>query len=320
MVSVSDVRIAVIGCGHWGKNHVRNFHELGALAAICDADEMRAEAFSKQYNVPALTVKAIQEDPSIHAVVLATPAHTHGESIRLFLNAGKDILAEKPLCLDSSEGRSLVEQAKKDGRILMVGHILQYHGAFRKLREMVKSNAVGNLHYIQSNRRSHGKIRMEEDVWWSFAPHDISMILSLAGASPTQVVSQHQAIVQAGISDITYAHLQFESGLQAEINVSWINPFKEHCLTVIGDKGMLVFDDRLEWEQKIQYFQAPIRWEGKAPTANKQAPEYIEATPTEPLREECQHFIDCISSRDEPCTSGAEALAVLQVLEKGNIL
>lgn len=317
MVKENDVNIAVVGCGHWGKNHVRNFSELGALAAICDADADRASQFAKQYHVSALSLEQIAQDDSIHGVVLATPAETHGKWIKTFLDVGKDVLVEKPLCLDSKEGAELVAQAKSQQRILMVGHILQYHGAFQKVREIVTSGVLGKIHYIQSNRRSHGKIRMEEDVWWSFAPHDISMILALTGEAPVSVSAHHQAIVQPDIADISHAHLLFKSGIQAEVNASWLNPFKEHRMVVTGEKGMLVFDDRLDWEQKVQQFQTPVVWENGIPAANKSEPENVALRETEPLKEECRHFIQCIASRAVPLTSGDEALAVLKVLEAG---
>ncbi|HXF90891.1 MAG TPA: Gfo/Idh/MocA family oxidoreductase, partial [Candidatus Nitrosotenuis sp.] len=189
-------KVAVIGCGYWGKNLVRNFYEIGVLAAISDANETQAQAISRQFNnVPILTFEQIAESQDIQGVVVASPAALHAQHVRYFLEANKHVFVEKPLALDLRHAKELHELAQQKGRILMVGHLLQYHSAYLKLKEMVAQNVLGKLRYVYSNRLSTGKIRQEENVWWSFAPHDISMILGLVQEPLVQVQASASTFV-----------------------------------------------------------------------------------------------------------------------------
>ena len=310
-------KIAVIGCGHWGKNHVRNMAELGALAYVADANLDVAQKFAQDYHVTALRPEEVAKSDAAGAVI-ATPAQTHYDLAHSLMDAGKDVLVEKPICLDIAQADALITQAAEQNRIAMVGHLLQYHPIFMKVREIVESGALGKIGYIHSTRRSHGQIRSHENVWWSFAPHDVSMVLSLTKAAVTKVTAQHHSVVQNGISDMANAQVSFEDGLRADITTSWLNPFKEQKLIVTGGQGMLVFDDTLAWEDKLMRYATPVAWENETPRAHKADAMRVEVANGEPLRNECQHFIDCIISRETPRTDAVEARAVLDVLMRGD--
>ena len=242
---MAEKHIAVIGAGYWGKNLVRNFHQLGALKAVCDADNKIQKQMAKKY--PEVRIvgkeKEIFDDKSIDAVVIATPAATHYALAREALSAGKHVFVEKPLSLTYADGQRLVDFAHEKGTMLFVGHILHYHPAVIKLKEMIRAGKIGRLQYIYSRRLCFGKIRREENILWSFAPHDISLILSIAGEDPHYIDSVGNNFLHAQIPDVTMTNLKFPSGIGAHIFVSWLNPFKEQRLVIVGSQGMLVFDD-----------------------------------------------------------------------------
>ena len=310
-------RIAVVGTGYWGKNLVRNFHELHALAAVCDSDDERLRAIGEQYPGPQVTTSygEILRDATIQGVVIATPAETHAALVREALLAGKDVLVEKPLCLSVEEGRTLVELARERQRILMVGHLLWYHPAMLKLKQLIAEGELGRLQYIYSNRLNLGKIRREENILWSFAPHDISVILGLVGEVPNQVVAQGGNYLHQEIADATVSLLSFPSGVKAHIFVSWLHPFKEQKLIVVGDKKMAVFDD-MEKKDKLLLYPHSINWKQQVPVANKAEAQIVSLEATEPLRAECLHFLECIQTRKAPRTDGKEGLNVLGVLQQ----
>lgn len=309
------IKVAVIGCGYWGKNLVRNFAEIGVLAAISDASESQGNLISQQYdNVPVLTFKEIAESREIEAVVIASPATLHAEHARYFLEHDKHVFVEKPLALDLNQAVALGELAQQKNRILMVGHLLQYHPVYKKLKELVAQGELGTIRYLYSNRLSTGKIRTEENVWWSFAPHDISMILGLTKAKVTQVSSSSSAIINPEIGDFTTTHLTFADGLKAHVFVSWLHPFKEQKLVVVGDKAMAVFDDCEQWSQKLMIYRHEVSFTGNVPVINKAQGEAVEVPFSEPLRAECDHFLSCISSSKQPITDSSEGIQVLQVL------
>lgn len=309
--------IGVIGCGHWGKNLVRNFHEIGALYSVCDNASETAQKFSAEYNVPALTWEQTLQNEEISAVVLASPAPMHFDMAKAALEKGKDVYVEKPICLKDDEAQQLCDLAKKNNRILMVGHLLQYHPVFLKLKEMVLEGAIGNIKYIYSNRMSFGKIRREENVLWSFAPHDVSMILSLAGDQMPASVNAHGSCqTHSEIEDTAIVNMKFPNGLGAHINVSWINPFKEQKLVVIGERGMLVFDDQIEWTQKLIHYPHILEITSKQPNIVKADGIPILVIQSEPLKNECLHFCECIQTRRTPRTDGLEGLRVLKVLNE----
>ncbi|HID98243.1 MAG TPA: oxidoreductase [Thermodesulfobacteriaceae bacterium] len=308
--------IAVIGTGYWGKNLVRNFHSLEALHTICDVNPDTVRDFCAQY--PGIQgVAAFSEvlaDPDIAGVAISTPAATHGTLIREAILAGKDVYVEKPLCLSEKQGRELNRLARENGCILMVGHLLWYHPVVLKLKELVDQGELGKIRYIYSNRLNLGKLRREENVLWSFAPHDISVILGLTGEMPESIRAQGGNFLHQRIADTTVTMLNFASGIRAHIFVSWLHPFKEQKLVVVGDRQMAVFDDTVPWAEKLQLYPHSIDWSENIPVAHKAEPQYAAVDQDEPLRAECAHFLECIKSRQIPRTDGEEGLRVLSVL------
>jgi len=309
-------RIAVAGCGHWGKNLIRNFHSLGHLYAICDSNAAALALFAQQY--PG--VKACQDftqlllDPEVDAVALATPAEQHYPMTMAALRAGKDVFVEKPLALDAEDGREIVQAARSQQAVLMVGHLLRYHPAVRKMQELIADGALGRVDYIYSNRLSMGKIRKEENALWSFAPHDISVILALIGQSPVQVTATGGAYLQPNIADVTISNLLFDRGTRAHIFVSWLHPYKEQRLVVVGSKRMAVFEDTRP-DNKLILFDKRIELRNGNMEAEKPNGTPVAFDPGEPLRAECEHFIHCVRERLAPLTAGEEGLKVLEVLE-----
>ena len=305
-------RIAVVGCGYWGKNLVRNFQALGALERVVDATEQGRETANSL--APGVPVTANLEDAlkaEIDGVVIATPAETHYDIVHQALSAGKDVFVEKPMALTADKGAELVRLAVAKERILMVGHVLEYHPAIVKMVELVHSGALGKLQYIYSNRVSLGKIRREENILWSFAPHDVAVILRLVGAMPFQVVACGGAYIQPNIADVTVTHLLFDNGVRAHIHISWLHPFKEQRLVVIGSEKMASYDDVAK--SLVLYDQRVAMTDGQ-PVPVKGEGEQVAFGDSEPLRLECQAFLQAIADRKPPLTDGTSGLRVLNVL------
>lgn len=308
--------IAVIGSGYWGKNLVRNYHELGMLKVICDTNKVVLESFKKQYPEvdTCLGLNDVLARDDISGLVIATPAETHYILAREALLAGKHVYIEKPLVLDEQEGEELIALADERKRILMVGHLLQYHPAFVRLKELASKGELGRINYIYSHRLNLGRIRREENILWSFAPHDISMILSLAGEEPESVLTTGGNYLHKRIADVTITHLDFPSGLRAHIFVSWLHPFKVQQLVVVGERKMAVFDDMLPWPDKLLLYGHEIKWQDNLPVPIKVKPERLEIPEAEPLRLECRQFLDAMVNGTTPATGGREGLKVLRVL------
>ncbi|WP_319525435.1 Gfo/Idh/MocA family oxidoreductase [uncultured Desulfosarcina sp.] len=309
-------RIAVIGSGYWGKNLVRNFHQIGALDLICDRSEDLLANFREQYSgvKTCLALSEVLKDATIDGVAIATPAETHYGLAKEALLAGKHVYVEKPLVLNEREGEELIELARERKLVLMVGHLLQYHPIFKKLKELALGGELGRINYIYSNRLNLGKIRREENILWSFAPHDISMILSLAEDEPETVQTTGGYYLHKKIADVTTTHFEFKSGLQAHIFVSWLHPFKEQKLVVVGDRKMAVFNDTKPWADKLWLYPHEIKWEHNMPVPAKAEPETVDVPQEEPLRQECLHFLHCVATGQQPVTDGKEGLRVLRVL------
>jgi UDP-2-acetamido-3-amino-2,3-dideoxy-glucuronate N-acetyltransferase len=310
-------RVAVVGTGYWGRNLVRNFHELGALAGLYDSDESTVTALTEIYGATKTwsSSDAVFEDPKIDAVAIATPAATHGALAKRALNAGKSVFVEKPLCLDLGEAAELRTLVADSDQVLMVGHLMLYHPAFQALQLAVEAGRIGDLRYIYSNRASLGKIRREENALWSFAPHDISMILALAGRMPDRIVCNGGTYLREGVADTTLSHFSFAGNLQAHIFVSWLHPYKDHRMVVVGSEGMIVFDDVRLGEEKLQLYFHEIGWEGDIPSVIKADGRPISYADEEPLRNECRHFLDCVSSGEQPRSDAEEGNRVLFVLD-----
>ena len=288
------VRVAAIGCGYWGKNLVRNFAELGALAAICDPDRDAARELAERHHASVAEFDAVLRDDEIAGVAIAAPAALHAELASRALEAGKHVFVEKPLALRIAEAEQLCVMAERADRRLMVGHLLQYHPAFIKLRELVREGVLGRLEYISSTRLNLGKVRREEDILWSFAPHDLSMILSLVGQEPSEVTAQGGYYLHKTIADVTTTLLAFPGGEQAHVFVSWLHPFKEQKLVVTGDRAMAVFDDAQPWSRKLLLYPHRIEWRETMPVPQKAEADPVPLDEGEPLNLECRHFLDCI--------------------------
>jgi len=311
------IKIVVTGSGYWGKNLVRNFHALGALAGICDKDPRILQNLQEMYD-GVVTFQRFDDlldgsGPSVDAIAIATPAESHYELTKKTLLAGKHVFVEKPLALTVDEGKELVELAEEKQLTLMVGHILQYHQAVIKLKELLESGELGKIQYLYSNRLNIGKIRAEENILWSFAPHDISVILMLLEEMPETVYASGGSYLQYQIPDTTLTTLDFPSGVKAHIFVSWLHPFKEQKLVVVGDKKMAVFDDVSQ--EKLLLYPHKIEWLHRIPVAAKAEEETVQIEMEEPLKAECQHFLECATKGMTPRTDGKEGLRVLQVLQ-----
>ncbi len=319
MPRMSIPRVAVIGAGRWGRNLLRNFAELGALAAVCDLDVEARKRASEDFSVPAEgDYLALLADPAIDAIVLATPAVTHAEMARTALEADKDVLVEKPLALRAERGREIVELAEARGRVLMVGHQLRYHPAVVRLASLLEAGELGALRFLSARRLGFGHFGhgARENVLHNLAPHDVSLMLHLLGERPIRVHVEGGAYLDAGVTDISVMHLLFEGGLRADLHHSWLHPLKEQRLVVAGDKAMAVFDDRADWPQKLAIYAHEVDWRGPGrPDARPVEPRFLSLEPAEPLHIECKHFIDCVRSRQTPITDGREGLEVLRVLE-----
>lgn len=312
------MKLAVVGCGRWGINHVRTACRLFGerLALVSDADISVSEKVKEISESIHFTVNSeeIIDDPDIGAVIVATPAITHYSIARTLLMNGKNVLVEKPITLELSEARELIQIAEEKKLKLMVGHVLLYHPAVLKLKELVDAGKIGNLQYIYSNRLNFGTVRTEENILWSFAPHDISIIQFLLGSNPEHVEARGVSLLRKNIEDSTITHLSYPGNIHAHIFVSWLHPFKEQRLVVIGDKGMMVFEDSAP-RDKLKFY--PKRFNNVHGTIEKFDGEFelIAHDDRQPLDEEQCHFMKCVAEDRTPLTDGKHALEVLEILK-----
>lgn len=307
--------VAVIGMGYWGKNLVRNMYQLGALRVVCDEDASREALVATAYPGVRFSRNAseVLGDSGIDAVVIATPAVTHYELVGSALIAGKDVLVEKPLALTVDQGSELVRIAGEYSRILMVGHVLRYHPAVRAIQDLIAQGKLGKIQYLYSNRLNIGRIRTEENILWSFAPHDVSVMLAMVNEEPEEIYCQGAHYLNASVADVTTSEFVFRSGIHAHIFVSWLHPFKEQRLVVVGSESMAVFDDTAP--EKLMVYPHRVAWSNGNPTAIRADGVPVGIDSTEPLTAECMHFLECIRERRAPVTDGAEGLRVLRVLD-----
>ena len=306
--------VAVVGCGPWGTNLVRTFAALGALRSVVDIDPAAAGAASAAGGVPARPLDEVLTDATVDAVVVAVPAADHFAVARQALDAGKHVFVEKPLALTVDDAAALCASADERGRVLMVGHLVRYHPAFVALQRLVDGGDLGAIRYVYSNRLNLGRVRRHEDTLWSFAPHDVSMILALVGQEPERVWATGAAWLQDAVADVTTTHLSFPGGQRAHVFVSWLHPFKEQKLVVVGERAMAVFDDGRPWHSKLQVFRHGISsHDGVVETVPAEG-ERVALDEREPLEAECRHFLDCVASGSRPLTDGREGLRVLRVL------
>jgi UDP-2-acetamido-3-amino-2,3-dideoxy-glucuronate N-acetyltransferase len=306
--------IAVIGCGYWGKNLVRNFSELGALYSVSDVDSETAKKYANQYQVKYLTFDETINDANIKGIVLTVPAKLHASMAIEAMKKGKHIFVEKPLALNETDAKLMVKTSKKNNVKLMVGHLLHYHPIFKEIKKIVEKGEIGKLEYIQSSRLGFGRYRSEEDIIWSFAPHDISMILSLANEEPSIVKCNTKSIIKENHADIANIFMEFPSGLKSNISVSWLNPNKEVKLVVTGSLAMLIFDDTKPWDEKLSLYSYDIKRTDNFISINKSSLKFIEVTEEEPLKNECKHFIEVLNLGIQPLTDWSEGQKIVEVL------
>ena len=314
---MSDLpNISLVGCGYWGKNLCRNFNALGALAEVVDSTEAgqaNALSIAPQVSVSS-SFDEMLENPSIQAVALATPAETHADLAVRAMGAGKDVFVEKPMALSLEDAKKMKVSAEENDCILMVGHLLEYHPAVLKLRHLIDSGELGKINYVYSNRLNFGKVRTEENALWSFAPHDVAVILRLIGAFPHEISATGGNYLTEGLADVTVSNLRFPDESRAHIFVSWLHPFKEQRLVVIGDKKMAIFNDVQPYGDKLVLYPQTVEFEDKIPILRKEDAQPVEYPDAEPLREECRHFIECVAKRSNPLTDAQSGIDVLKVL------
>jgi UDP-2-acetamido-3-amino-2,3-dideoxy-glucuronate N-acetyltransferase len=311
-----NLKVAVLGGGYWGKNLVRNFFELGVLKWVCDIDPNTLTDLRNKYSGVLTTTnyQEVLDDGEVSAVVIASPAAMHYDHSTRAMNHGKDIFVEKPLALNLTQGRQITAMAEAKELVLMVGHILEYHPGVKRLKSIASSGELGEIRYVYSNRLNLGKVRQEESILWSFAPHDISIISGLMGVPLETVSASAGCYLQKHIADVTVTNLSYAGGARSHIFVSWLHPYKEMKLVVIGDRKMAVFNDAIP-EGKLMIYDKGIEWEADRPIPRQDSETSVVLEDKEPMREECIHFLECVSSRAMPLTGGDNALNVLQVLQ-----
>lgn len=318
------INLGIIGCGGWGKNLLRNFQELSKAQVLIASDLVEKRLADAKEKYPELRVtkdyRDIFKSSDIQAVVVATPGATHFKIARECLEAGKDVFVEKPMALTSGDCQTLVDLAEKGNRILMVGHLLLYHAAVKKLKEELETGTLGELYYLYSQRLNLGKIRKSENAFWTFAPHDISVALYLIGTEPITVSARSESYIQKGIADVAFALIGFPGNVLAHIHVSWLDPHKARRVTLVGSKKMMVFDD-MESSEPIKIYDKGVPENLEYDTYG----EYLNlrygdvrvpwVKAGEPLRAECGHFVECVRERKHPLTDGLNGLMVVKVLE-----
>jgi predicted dehydrogenase len=316
------VGIAVVGAGAWGKNHIRVFSEIPNvhLKYICDSDPSRLNKLQKSYPQTKMVenLSPILQDPEIKGIVIASSAVSHFPLAKESLLAGKDVLVEKPMALNVEDAEEMVRIAEEKKRILMVGHLLIYHPVVDRLKEMIASEELGRIHYIYTQRVNLGVIRQDENALWSFAPHDLSVILKLLNERPVVVSAHGESYIQKNIEDVVFLSLHFSDGKMANIHLSWLDPHKVRKITIVGSKKMVVFDD-MEASEKLKIYD-----KGVGSLSYDSYGEYLSLRfgditipnikMVEPLRAEAEHFIRCIESREKPKTGGRDGLEVVKIL------
>jgi predicted dehydrogenase len=322
-MSEQALRVGVVGLGYWGPNLARNFAAIPGceLAYLCDADDAARDRAARSFPAARATSELadLLADPSLDAVVLATPVPTHAELAVRVLEAGKHCFVEKPLAQSVADAERAVAAAQVSGRLLMVGHLLEYHPGVRTLKDLTDSGELGDqIFYIYGNRLNLGKLRADENALWSLGAHDVSVVLYLAGDEPSEVVAHGESYVRDGVQDVVFCFLRFPSGLVAHLHLSWLDPHKERRFTVVGSRRMATFDD-MELERKLTVydkgFDEDARTYGEYITRSggSFSPQIANV---EPLRTECEHFVECIRTGQVPRSDGASGLRVVRVLEQ----
>ncbi|KAB0682983.1 Gfo/Idh/MocA family oxidoreductase [Aureimonas leprariae] len=310
-------RVAVVGCGQWGQNHVRALAEFGVLAAVADRDPAKAARFAERYGVRGLSPDEAVESADLDALVLALPAVVHGPVARRALAAAKDVLVEKPIALDPADALATAEAARRANRILMVGHVLRYHPVFQELARQVAARRIGAVRHIVAMRQGLGRF-LGMDAVWDLAPHDLSLVLKIAGEAPVRIETMRRTVLSDD-TDAADIALGFESGVSAEIHVSRVSPYRDRRFSVIGSEGMLTFDDLAPEGQKLAFHPHRVWREAPGGFGFRHADaEFIETEPGLPLDRELRHFLHCVEHRSEPETGAAEAVETVRILAQAS--
>lgn len=308
------MQIGVVGCGYWGSNHIKTLASLGLLSAVTDQDFSKAKSLASTFNARALTMEEMLEDKNIQGLVIASSAETHYEVAVRAIKAKKNLLVEKPIALSSDQAQELCESANKEKLVFMVGHLLNFHPAYQKVKDLVSSGRIGRILSIKARRFSMGQIRKEENVLWSFAPHDIALILGLSNHKLKVNYAYGKKIISS-IEDEYFVGFELDDGVKAEINVSWFHPYKEHKLFIIGDQGSVVFDDSLPWSNKVTLYPYQI-----SPVLKKEESIAVPVEEKYPLTEELLYFNNCIVNQIMPNIStslqGLEVIKIIEEIEK----
>ncbi len=322
MNAEKPVRVGIAGLGYWGPNLARNFNAIGGceLTWLCDAAQAAREKPAKAFTGARTTgeLQDMLDDPELDAVVLATPVQTHAELAVRVANAGKHCFVEKPLATTAADAERAVTAAERAGMTLMVGHLLEYHPAVHRLKELLDKGELGDMYYVYGNRLNLGKLRADENALWSLGAHDVSVVLALIDEEPVECLAHGSSFVREGVEDVVFCYLRFASGAVAHLHLSWLDPHKERRLTVVGSKRMATFDD-MQIEGKLTVydkgFDEDVRSWGEYIARSGDI--YSPRVPNvEPLRVECEHFIECIRTGHTPRSDGHSGLRVVRVLER----
>ncbi len=317
-MAFENIRLAVIGTGRWGFNHVRTAHGIlkNNFNIVCDAFKTNKEKITQLS--PEIKIETdpetIADNSDINAVIIATPAETHFEVAKMMLEAGKNVLVEKPITLNVHDAEILNEMAVENNLKLMVGHILLFHPAVVKMKKLISEGAIGKLEYLYSNRLNLGKVRQQENILWSFAPHDISVLQYLIGKEPYEVLAHGGKYLQENIEDTTITYLKYPGNIGAHIFVNWLHPFKEQRMVIIGSRGMLVFEDSLPTE-KLKLYHKDYKFENGVIKGQKDYT-VLDFDSTPPLQAEQEHFFNSILQNTEPLANGEHAIEVMKILEQ----
>jgi UDP-2-acetamido-3-amino-2,3-dideoxy-glucuronate N-acetyltransferase len=309
-------RTGLIGCGMWGRNLARNLSQLGALASVADRDAENAAAFADEFGGKADSIDAVLEQHDLDGIIIATPAFTHADLACRALAAGRHVYVEKPLAMSLDEANRIAAAARDARRVVMVGHLIRYHQAFITFQQEIASGRIGKVQHVMANRLAMGRIRSNESVIHDLCPHDTSLLLALMGEEPTSVSCAGASHITPGIVDHVSAMFAFSDERTAAMNISWISPYKEHRLTVIGSSGSIVFDDSRPWAEKLTLFRDDIQPQGDGFAISRSEPVFLPVDESEPLKQEVATFIDCCDTGKVPPTDLTEALAVQRVLEQ----
>ena len=309
-----SVKIALVGCGMWGRNIARNAYELGVLHAVCDTNTDNAAMFAGDFKTESMTFSDILNASEIDGVIIVTNAVSHQTLACQALLAGKHVYIEKPLTLSMAAANEIAIASDSSKKQVMVGHLIQYHPAFIALKQQVQAGMIGTLKHIQANRLAMGRIRKSESVIYDLCPHDLSLILGLTGVMPLSVQCHSASHITSGVADMVAAGLSFPDKITAMIHTSWYSPYKEHRLTVTGSTGSIVFDDTKPWPEKLMHYHDNIYNSGDAFQIERTGPIALHVTPGEPLKDEVRAFVNVCKSGLPALTSLDEALRVQQIL------